>query len=340
MYLHFARKRNKLPVLVVLPTSMSTFVIDNRVSPKGRVSIGWILLALYVVLYAFILYAMVRFGGFEFGDALGVFAIFGVAFSVVAWALTAGIEPLPYEVREPQQELTSLMLYLLPLSAFVAYGFDAIHRLVPGEPSDSLAILIAKLLAFVALPAAIMLTRFHYRWPELAPVSLRTSHMFVFVGMSLVLLIFQALGGRGMRDIAAAHVSGERLLFGMPLVFIWLAIEAGVVEEFFFRVLLQSRLAAAVRSELGGIVLAALLFGLVHAPGLYLRTGITQEGLSAHPSMWMAIGYSIVITSVAGFFFGVLWARTRNFLVLVLVHAAADLLPNTLPTLRAFHLLN
>ena len=44
----------------------------------------------------------------------------------------------------------------------------------------------------------------------------------------------------------------------------------------------------------------------------------------------MAIGYSIVITSVAGFFLGVLWARTRNFLVLVLVHAAADLLPNTL----------
>jgi membrane protease YdiL (CAAX protease family) len=53
----------------------------------------------------------------------------------------------------------------------------------------------------------------------------------------------------------------------------------------------------------------------------------------------MAIGYSIVITSVAGFFLGVLWARTRNFLVLVLVHAAADLLPNMLPTLRAFHLL-
>jgi membrane protease YdiL (CAAX protease family) len=125
----------------------------------------------------------------------------------------------------------------------------------------------------------------------------------------------------------------------MPLVFRWLVLEVGVVEEFFFRVLLQSRLSAAMRSELGGIVVMSLIFGLVHAPGLYLRTSATQEGLASHPSLLMAVGYSIVITSVAGFFLGVLWWRTRNFLVLILVHAATDLLPNTLPTLRAFHIL-
>jgi membrane protease YdiL (CAAX protease family) len=163
--------------------------------------------------------------------------------------------------------------------------------------------------------------------------------MLVIVGMSLVLVVFQSVAGRGLRDIAEAHVPGETLLLGMPLVFLWLVLEVGVVEEFFFRVLLQSRLSAALRSELGGIVLMSLIFGLVHAPGLYLRTSVTQEGLAAHPSFLMAVGYSIVITSVAGFFLGVLWARTRNFLVLILVHAATDLLPNTLPTLRAFHLL-
>jgi membrane protease YdiL (CAAX protease family) len=54
----------------------------------------------------------------------------------------------------------------------------------------------------------------------------------------------------------------------------------------------------------------------------------------------MAVGYSIVVTSVAGFFLGVLWARTRNFAVVVVVHAAADLLPNVLPTLRSLQLLH
>jgi len=202
-----------------------------------------------------------------------------------------------------------------------------------------MAILAVKLAVFVAIPSWILVSGFGYRAHDLAPTSTKTSHMLVFVGMAFVLLVFQSLAGRGLKDISEAHVPGDTLLFGMPLVFLLLMLEVGVVEEFFFRVLLQSRLSAAIKSELGGIVLASLLFGLVHAPGLYLRTGVTQEGLSANPSLLMAVGYSIVITSVAGFFLGVLWARTRNFLLLVLVHAAADLLPNTLPTLRAFHIL-
>jgi membrane protease YdiL (CAAX protease family) len=147
------------------------------------------------------------------------------------------------------------------------------------------------------------------------------------------------VAGRGLRDITAAHVTRGTLIWGLPLAFVWLALEAGVVEEFFFRCLLQSRLSAALQSELGGIVVMAMLFGLMHAPGLYLRTAVTQEGLSPHPSLWVAVGYSIVITSVAGFLFGVLWARTRNFAVIVVVHAAADLLPDFLPTLRSLHLL-
>jgi len=318
---------------------MATVAIGNRVTNHSTRRVGLILLVAYLVLYAATLYAMVRFGGFDAGDSMGVFAVLGVGFSFLAWLLTIGITPLPYRVREPGRELQLLLLYMVPLAVFIAYGFGAIHGWVPGEPADSLVILVAKLALFVAIPAWLMISRFGYSMRELAPLSLPTSHILAFVGVGALLLVFQSVAGRGLRDIAAAKVSGDTLLYGMPFVFVWLALEVGVVEEFFFRVLLQSRLSAKLRSELGGIVLMALLFGLVHAPGLYLRTSVTQEGLSGHPSIWMAIGYSIVITSVAGFFLGVLWARTRNFLVLILVHAAADLLPNTLPTLRAFHLL-
>lgn len=242
----------------------------------------------------------------------------GVGFSLAAWVLTIGIEPLSYRVLEPGREAATLLMYLLPLVAFITYGFSAIRRYVMAEPTDSLAILLAKLAVFVALPARIMVSRFRYRASELAPMSTKTSHMLVFVGMSLVLVIFQSLIGQGMRDITNARVPGDKLLYGMPLVFFWLVIDVGIVEEFFFRVLLQSRLAAALRSELGGIVLMAVIFGLVHAPGLYLPTSVTEEGLAAHPSFLMAVGYSIAITSVAEFFLGVLWARTRNFLVLIL----------------------
>ena len=318
---------------------MSTYVYDNPAMRSGRRAKGLTLLAAYVALYAAALFAMVRFGRFDASDALGVFAVLGVGFSLAAWLLTIGVTPLPYQVRRPQRETVTLLVYLVPLAVFIAYGFSAIHRSAPGDPADSLAILVAKLAVFVVIPAWLMMAQFGYKIGELAPVSTKTSHMLVFIGMSLVLVVFQSVAGRGLRDITDAHVPGEKLLLGLPIVFLWLVLEVGVVEEFFFRVLLQSRLSAALRSELGGIVVMSLIFGLVHAPGLYLRTGATQEGLAPHPSLPMALGYSIVITSVAGFFLGVLWARTRNFLVLVLVHAATDLLPNTLPTLRAFHIL-
>jgi CAAX protease family protein len=318
---------------------MASIAIGNRAANRSNPCVGLVLLGAYVILYGATLHYMMRFGGFDAGESLALFGVLGVGFSLLAWLLTLGVTPLPYQVREPGRELQALLLYILPLAVFIAYGFQAIHRWIPGEPADSLLFLVAKLSVFVAIPAWLMSSRFGYTMRDLTPLSLPTSHVIAFLGMAGSLLVFQSVAGRGLRDIAAANVPGNTLLFGMPLVFVWLVLEVGVVEEFFFRVLLQSRLSAALRSQLGGVVLASLLFGLVHAPGLYLRTGITQEGLSAHPSLWMAIGYSIVITSVAGFFLGVLWARTRNFLVLVLVHAAADLLPNTLPTLRAFHLL-
>ena len=316
----------------------STVLTKPALQGRGRLT-GVSLLVAYLALCGATLFAMVRYGHFDASDSLGVFAVLGVGFSLIAWLLTIGVKPLPYDVREPKQETATLLTYLIPLAACIAYGFSAIHRWVPTEPADSMAILAVKLAVFVAIPSWILVSGFGYRAHDLAPTSTKTSHMLVFVGMAFVLLVFQSLAGRGLKDISEAHVPGDTLLFGMPLAFLWLMLEVGVVEEFFFRVLLQSRLSAAIKSELGGIVLASLLFGLVHAPGLYLRTGVTQEGLSANPSLLMAVGYSIVITSVAGFFLGVLWARTRNFLLLVLVHAAADLLPNTLPTLRAFHIL-
>jgi membrane protease YdiL (CAAX protease family) len=170
------------------------------------------------------------------------------------------------------------------------------------------------------------------------PISLRWRELRPALWMSLAALLMQSFLGRGLHDIREAHLPLWVLAVATPLSFIWLMIEVGVVEEFFFRVLLQERLAAVLRSPWGGLVVAAVLFGLVHAPGLYLRPAATQEALGSHPSLFMAVGYSIVLPSLAGLFLGVLWMRTKNFAVLVIVHAAGDLLPNLVPWVKAFHL--
>jgi membrane protease YdiL (CAAX protease family) len=82
----------------------------------------------------------------------------------------------------------------------------------------------------------------------------------------------------------------------------------------------------------------ALLFGLVHAPGIVLRGAGVDEGLGAHPDIWTAAAYVIAVQAVAALVFGILWLRTRNLLVVVLFHAATDLLSNASELFGAFGL--
>jgi membrane protease YdiL (CAAX protease family) len=305
----------------------------------GKRPIGIILLGGYVALYAVMLFAMQRSENFDVSEPLLVFAILGVGFSLATWQLTLRVSPLDYPIANPEKELATVAAWLVPVVAFITWGLGLLHRYVPSDPADAFVILAAKLIVFVIVPAILMRARFGYRVRQLAPMSVRASHVLVGLGMCFLMLAFQSVLGRGLQDIRNAHLPGAMLAYGVPLTFVWLALEAGVVEEFFFRVLLQTRLSAVLKSDLGAIVIMSLLFGLAHAPGLYLRASLTQEGLQ-HPSVLMAVGYSIVITSVAGFFLGLLWARTRNFAVVVVVHAMCDLLPNVLPTLRSLHLLH
>ena len=301
--------------------------------------VGIALLAGYFGMYAAMLFAMHRTANFDVTEPLLVLAILGFGFSFAGWLLTIRVKPLECSIKEPKKELAVILAYLAPVFAFITWGLEPLRAYVLTEPAHSIAILVAKLIVAVVIPAIIMRALFGYSFRGLAPMAAPARHVLTALGMSVLLLALQAVLGRGLRDIASPHLPASTLAFGFPLVFAWLALEAGVVEEFFFRVLLQSRLSAVVKSELGGIVLMSLIFGLAHAPGLYLRTGLTLEGLPAHPSLLLAVGYSIVIISVAGFFLGVLWARTRNFALVVVVHAVGDLLPNLLPTLRSLRLL-
>ncbi|GEM_PF-5583970 len=77
----------------------------------------------------------------------------------------------------------------------------------------------------------------------------------------------------------------------------------GLVEEFFFRTILQTRLSAYFKSEVAGVVLMAIIFGLAHAPGLIFRGAGEVERLGTSPSVLDSIAYTLVIMSTAGLFF-------------------------------------
>jgi membrane protease YdiL (CAAX protease family) len=72
----------------------------------------------------------------------------------------------------------------------------------------------------------------------------------------------------------------------------------------------------------------ALLFGLAHAPGFIFRHAGLEEAIGPTPSAADSIAYAIVVLSVSGIFFGIVWARTKNLWAVMFIHAATDLLPN------------
>jgi membrane protease YdiL (CAAX protease family) len=292
----------------------------------------------YFALWALVLMLLRTFEGFEASEALAALVILGVIFPALAMLATRRVSALPHVVRQPGIETAFLVMYLGVIAWVLVSGFGRVAR-IGTEPLHSVVLLSVKLPAVVAFPAAIAMTLGHYRIAELMPISLRWHELRPALWMSLAALLMQSFLGRGLHDIREAHLPVWVLAVATPLSFIWLMIEVGVVEEFFFRVLLQERLAAVLRSPWGGLVVAAVLFGLVHAPGFYLRSAATQEALGSHPPLFLAVGYSIVLTSLAGLFLGVLWMRTKNFAVLIIVHAAGDLLPNLVPWVKAFHLM-
>jgi membrane protease YdiL (CAAX protease family) len=128
-----------------------------------------------------------------------------------------------------------------------------------------------------------------------------------------------------LKEIAALKLAPATLALASAGAFVWIAVEAGLCEEVLFRAILQSRLAPLMKSELGAACVGALVFALAHAPGLWMRADASVAGHSR--DVVQVIAYAVAVLGPAGLFLGVMWARTRNLVLVVLLHALTDVLP-------------
>ena len=291
-----------------------------------------------LILYACAFAVLLRNESFDATDAIVVLIIFGIAFPLLAWFATRRAIPLSISVRPGKSELIVLIGYIVVLSIYLVGGPQWIDRHLPSVWIDSTRIkffiaLSKKILVFVVIPFAIFRFAFGYRIGDFGIQreglrALCCGHLPVVLVVGGAFLVFQYFFSGGGASFRQGHFTAWQLLVGLPLCFVWLFVEAGLVEEFFFRVLVQSRLAAALKSEVSGVVLMSLIFGLAHAPGFIFRHAGEVEGLGSNPNPLEAIAYSIVVLAISGVTFGVIWARTKNLFAAMLIHAAGDLLPN------------
>lgn len=261
---------------------------------------------------------------FPFSESIMVIAIIGVGFTALVYFVAPAIEiTSPPTATLP--ELIFTLAYLVFVSLMLVF-FDP----VPAAWKDAffkrkLVKLIYKLILFVLIPLAVLRLVWHAEWSDLGfSVQQLPRQLLAALILSLCFGGFNFIAGSGAKPIRAGAFSAQQLSLWFPLVFLWNMLEVGLVEEFFFRAFLQTRLTLALGNPLAGICTASLLFGLAHAPGLYLRSGDKDGPLGAHPSLLNSILYAIVVLSPAGWFTGLLFVRTHSLLASILVHAAID----------------
>lgn len=296
------------------------------------------ILAIGLILYVSGFVILLRNKSFEPGEAIIVLVVFGVVFPLLAWAVTLRAVPLSISKASKISALITLTGYVILLSLYLIGGPQWIDQHLPHAWLDSARVklligLTKKLLVFVVVPFLIFRFGFGYRLRDFGIQreglrALGGSHLPVVLVVGGAFICFQYFFSGGGAAFRREHFTAFQLFVGLPLCFVWLFVEAGLVEEFFFRGLVQSQFVATFKSEVSGVVLMSLIFGLAHAPGFIFRHAGEVEGLGSNPSALDAIAYSIVVLAVSGITFGIIWARTKNLFAVMLIHAAGDLLPN------------
>jgi membrane protease YdiL (CAAX protease family) len=310
---------------------------SSRVVTAGAV-------ALYGAAYAASLAVLARAPGFQAGESLAILLVFGLGFTAVAWAATRAITPPPIAVGRPRAESLAILAYLAVFAVlFLGFGLSAIREALPDGPIERSGILAAKLATMVLLPALLFLGLGVGMREILPPGSAFVGGRREWLALAILgglVLLLQFTVGRGPRQIALLQAQWGwarwQLALVAPLALAWMTLEAGLTEEFLFRVLLQTRLEAWLRNRTAAILAMAVLFGLAHAPGYVLRGGHAAEGMATAPDPLTAAAYAIVVVSPIGFMFGVLWTRTRSLGLVVLLHGLTDLVPNLAPFARTW----
>ena len=254
--------------------------------------------------------------------------IFGLIFSGVIWFLTRKMNAPAVPVNNPRRESLGLLAYLAVYAVLlIGIWLGTIKDAIPEGPNQEWAVLGYKLLIHVGVPVAIIMALGGAVRPLFDSGMTRKGFWTTLIVLSAMMMGLLALVSPSLEQIGALNLDPVTAIFWVLVSWTWLSLEAGLCEEFLFRACLQSRLTAWMRSPVAGIVVTSILFGLAHWPGLFLRGGPGVDGWSTDPLQVAA--FTIATLSPLSISLGLLWARSRSLLLVVLVHGAIDALPHT-----------
>lgn len=264
-------------------------------------------------------------------EVLFLGGILGLGFSLLAIPVTRRTKPIGSAPASGAKEPQLLLAYIAFVAMFLGlgpgYGLGTAFDTVGLSIAEDLVKLLEKLIVFVLLPW-LLFVRLPGRsllavgLPAKPVAALTPNTLVVFLIFVAAFTLIQVFFSRHWGTFASEAAFSAPFILGLLFSYIWLFVEVGLVEEFFFRAIVQDRIAVQLKSPVAGLVIGALVFSLAHVPGLYFRS---FEG--GQPFDFV-ISYVVLILAPTSLVFGVIWMRTRNLLLLMAIHASVDLIPN------------
>lgn len=302
----------------------------------------------FAAAYVVAMVALTLKGVYPLAEPIFVLAVFGIVLPSIALALSRRCSPLSVRVEARNREILTTFALVAFIVLYLVWGSDRVDALifrhVDETPRLEFFLTIAKkLVVFVLVPYIVLSRAFGYRWRDFGFVkdwrtAFRPPYLVLMLVFFALYLAIQFLAGQAAQPVFRGEFPATTVIVGSIFSYCLLVLEVGLVEEFFFRAVLQARLAVWLKSEVGGLLLMALIFGLAHAPGLYLREAGSVTSLGATPDLVSVLAYSIAVLSLAALAFGVIWMKTRNIYVLILIHAWVDTLPGLPAFIEIFNL--
>ena len=226
--------------------------------------------------------------------------------------------PQPLVITYPQVQLWSILIWyglvMLLAAVTLANGLELVNGL-----TNWFFLVLAPLGLLLLTRRRDLSLRDSLRSVGFTRTGMKNALKLAILIMPLSLPLLYVVGEQQRTAIQMIFDTPLRALTSFLISFVLALFTAGFVEEFFFRGVLQSRLTAYLGSEWRGLLIASILFGLVHLP-MYFFSPFEPT----HGNLVWSVTSVIAEQAMVGLLLGVVWIRTHNLIGPVLLHAFID----------------
>jgi membrane protease YdiL (CAAX protease family) len=248
--------------------------------------------------------------------------VFGGVLPGLVWLFTRRTNPPEIPIERPMRELVAVLIYLIIYAFyFLGWASGAVRDAVPPGPEQDVALLLLNLGVGLSAPAVLLYLLGAQVGPLFSMGVRRKGFWPIALLVAPAMMVVVALAGTNPKIAQGLALAPTTLLWAAPAALLFLSLSWGLSEEFLFRAVLQSRLSAALESRTAGVVIAAVMGALAHVPGTYFRGGPGMPGWST--DLWHIVAYAVCVNGPLNLLVGVVWARTRSLLLVVLIHGCA-----------------